>query len=199
MSENSNIEKTEEKSVPLPVETRSSTTEYSRVDGNDNTVIDTEAHREENTVIFTLEKARNIYIARGLKGSINVTRSFCCCYRTVEISVDGTEEHVKEKYLSEKSFPPTTYEKMILCLVNRSIKSLTNRAEAYIRKGYTEDVTLTNNIYFSLPICCDCFTFSVTCNASVKTLLATKNMKAVLKEDTDNHEDCSSVMWLCCV
>ena len=150
-----------------------------------------ESTKNENKLISILEKARALYIEKGLVGNINITSSFTIFYASVACDVDGVAEaHSKEELSShpallktESSVDPNSsaFEKAAVSAVDKCVKMLERRAVAYSGKHYKSKLSLTNTIYAALPIL-SIVTISVSCTATVASLNAAAAAEAAEKE-----------------
>lgn len=148
-----------------------------------------ESTKNESKLITILEKARELYIEKGLVGNISITSSFTVFYASVACDIDGVAEQEKEhedvkpdeiKLTKAESVDQNTssFVKMAISGVNKCISMLERRAVAYGVKPYKSKLSLTNTIYVTLPIL-SMMTISVSCTATVASLNAAAEKDAL--------------------
>ena len=148
-----------------------------------------ESAKNENKLISILEKARALYIEKGLVGNINITSSFSIFYATVACDVDGVAEAnnkesdhpVLMRSDSSSSLNTSAFEKVAISAVDKCVKMLEIRAAAYSGKHYKSKLSLTNTINAGLPII-KLVTISVSCTATVASLNAAAAAEAAERE-----------------
>lgn len=163
-----------------------------------------ESVKNESKLISILEKARSLYIEKGLIGNISITSSFTIFYATVACDIDGIAE--RDTALAElpkaNSADPnsSTIEKLAISCVGKCIGMLERRAVAYSSKSFKSKLTLTNTMYASLPIL-SMMTISVSCtatvaslNASAAAVAAKQTGKSTALESTIQVKDVSMVL-----
>lgn len=137
---------------------------------------DAEVKKEESSLICLMEKARAIYIEKGLVGNVSITRSLTVFYRSISCDVDGVAEKLKMKSISASQpivvdREPTTFEKFVGSLINRCIGSLERRARPYKKKPYKDNLILSNTVYYREPFI-GLMSINVTCSATASSLNA---------------------------
>lgn len=151
-----------------------------------------ESTKNENKLISILEKARAVYIEKGLVGSISITSSFTIFFASVSCEIDGIAERdyktMEHALVKADSVDPhsSTFEKMAISCVHKCIGMLERRAVAYGSKHYKTKLSLTNSLYASLPIL-SMMTINVACTATVASLNASAAAHAA-KDLAAKHE-----------
>ncbi len=141
--------------------------------------------KEENRLISLIEKARSLYIEKGLVGSVEITRSFAAFYRTVSCDIDGVaeksnalSEDVEVSVDNEGDESASRVRDLSFAGIERCIKTLEKRASAYRNKSYKSDLSLSSTIYVSGPLL-GLVTISISCTAKVDSL--NNSLQAVSK------------------
>ena len=130
--------------------------------------------KEEGRLIALIEKARSIYIEKGLVGSVEITRSFAAFYRTVSCDIDGVAERqqlnaIEDGVEVDGDESAAKAQELSIDGIGRCVKQLEKRATAYRNKSYKADLSLTSTIYVSGPLV-GLVTVSISCTAKVDSL-----------------------------
>eukprot|EP01031_Cornospumella_fuschlensis_P028340 gene28340-34216_t len=142
-----------------------------------------ESVKEEKNLTRILEMARKMYYEKKIVGSIEVARSFAIFNTSVSCDIDGSEpeevapEDSAVAVKAEEQEKLTRFETLVFRSLTKAVNNLENRAKAYRNKPYRKDLTISTGIYTSDPIL-GISSLSVSCSATVESLLAALEMKA---------------------
>lgn len=136
-----------------------------------------DARKHESRLTIIIEKVRELYLQRGLVGSIDISRSLLLTCNTVSCDVDGTA--TTEESPADDVHHGTEDEKVpvLTKVAVRSAVRLLNRLEAraknYKSKPFKDDMSVSGSTSITDPL--GLTSVSISCSASVASLLSTSS------------------------
>jgi hypothetical protein len=146
-----------------------------------------DAVKEEGRLTKVLEVSRNYFISEKLSGNVTVYYSFLVFGNSISCDIDGSSEMSEDssnetnKKTDEEVEKLGRFETAVVNSTKKAIKNMENRALAYKDKPYRGDLQLSSSVSVTTPGY-SLATFSITCTATLSSLLARKERNAQSKD-----------------
>lgn len=132
-----------------------------------------DAIKEEKRLSQVLDMVHKLYQEYKLVGSVDASRTFALCTTSISCEIDGNETFESE--LDHESHAGGSdedmFQKAVKSSVTRSINSMINRAKAYKKKPFKDNLTIANSVSISGPVL-GLFSIYVSCSATISSLIA---------------------------
>lgn len=129
--------------------------------------VDEATREEERCLTSILELTRRVYYEKGLRGSIEVSRTLTFYAMSSSCDINGSDAGM----IGETQKLASGIEKKVMKALRSSMHTLQKRALVYRNKSYRQDLTLSCGVSMTDPVL-GVISTSITCSATVTSLLA---------------------------